>query len=222
LTELIDQQTERCGACGAVAPADAELCPSCGALLDAYRTPSLTDPLSVAAPASVAPPPFARPASNVEPNELERRAELDEARRTLLSVLSAPKRELVQVVELIEEKERAGQVREEPTPPRERPAPGRVAAPRPVAETPGRRAGASYAPTPQPPRRPGYIVRGTVEPMLVIGICLVLFGCVGALAAAGAGRNVFAGLASFVVAIGVMLTIAAVLVALVRRDNERR
>jgi hypothetical protein len=216
LVELIDQQTERCGACGAVAPVGAELCPSCGALLDAYRTPSLTDPLSVAAPAAVAPPPFARPASNVEPNELERRAELDEARWTLLGVLSAPKRELVQVVELIEEKERAEQVREEPTPPRERPAP------RPVAETPGRRAGASYAPTPQPPRRPGYIVRGTVEPMLVTGICLVLFGCVGALAAAGAGRNVFAGLASFVVAIGLMLAIAAVLVALVRRDNERR
>jgi hypothetical protein len=64
------QSTERCGNCGAVVPVSAELCPVCGALLDAYRDSGTVPVESEPAPTpstTTTPPPDLIPSWAVRP-----------------------------------------------------------------------------------------------------------------------------------------------------------
>ena len=64
------QSTERCGNCGAVVPVGAELCPVCGALLDAYRDSDTVPVESEPAPSpstTTTPPPDLIPSWAVQP-----------------------------------------------------------------------------------------------------------------------------------------------------------
>jgi hypothetical protein len=193
-------------------------------LLAAYRTPSLDDPLDAppaASPIPYVPPVRPAPARVAGPSpEVVAQFELDDARRRLLWVLAEPKRDAAMVVARYEVEKRAA----EAPPARERPRVPAV----PSRESPGR---------PSPPRttprstrpasqtlpgRPGYVVRGTVEPVLVVGIVLFVLACFVFAIGSFAGSLAWAAVGFVVAAVGLLTAIGAVLVALVRRDNERR
>jgi hypothetical protein len=225
MPENVNAPTEQCGACGAVVPAGSELCPDCGALLDAYRTPPVHDPIAnspvaaVPRPVVVQTPPSE---SAAPPREAGVDPALVDARRLLVRSLAEPKRELMAVLERHEVEEPAANDAVEPPQPERAPEPQirqtiqRSGPTRPASNT--RRV--SQAP-PSSPKRPGYVVRGTVEPIILIGVSLFLIACVVAAVGSLSGSATWLGIGLAIAAIGVIAVISAILVALVRHDRER-
>lgn len=223
MTADMDPAIERCGACGEPVSAGSELCPRCGALLAAYRTPALSEP-PVVEPPAVPETPSRRSFWTPEapPEDEAASDELTEARRRLLRVLLEPKRDLVRAVELIEARERTATRPPAPARPSAAPAKPRATPPRAVMPQP-RRPQANAGPTKQPlPKRPGYVVRGTVEPVLVIGIGLFLLACFIAGIGSLADSSAIIGIGLVAATVGLLMVVGAVLVALVRRDSDRR
>jgi hypothetical protein len=74
---------------------------------------------------------------------------------------------------------------------------------------------------PDHPRKPGFFQRGTVEPVVGAGVVLVLLSCL--LAAIGEGADVgsLAAVGYLLGALGVIIAVVAILVALIRREAGR-
>ena len=226
MPENVNAPTEQCGSCGETVPAGSALCPACGALLDAYRTPPAYDPLAELPTAAeprpnvVQTPPIG---SAARPREAGVDPELLDARRRLVRSLAEPKRELMAVLERRDAEEPAASDAVE------RPQPERAPEPqiRQTIQRSGSTRPASNArrvnPAPAPsPGRPGYIVRGTVEPIILVGVSLFLIACVVAAVGSLSGSATWLGIGLAIAAIGVIAVIGAMLVALVRHDSDRR
>lgn len=224
MTAIVNAATERCGACGTVVPAGSELCPACGALLDAYRTPPTVDPLPEASTAEVPQPNIIKmpaegavaigTAAGVDPMLLD-------ARRRLVRTLAAPSRELIDVVERREAEQPTTVAVEPPQPERAREPEIRQPIPRPSSVRPASNARRVNLTPPPSPKRPGYVVRGTVEPIILVGVALFLIACFVAAVGSLLGSSAWQGVGLSIAAIGVIAVIGAILVALVRRDSER-
>lgn len=203
---------ERCGRCGADASAsDGWVCPSCGALLAAYR-----DPATVPASVTIDSPREREPIrSNPDPAWLDEQADTD-------IPLFEPVEASATVEDDVQPEAPAPQLDPAPSPPSR----VTVTTSRPVAEPvlapPLPVVAPRRAVTPDRPRRPGWVAAGTVEPVVLYGALAMVFGCIlVGLASAFAGRAV-AGVGFVVFILGLVATIVAVLAALVRRESERR
>lgn len=231
---------ERCGNCEAEVPASADICPRCGALLAAYRNPldpadalALTvapvgttaappapeivpmppSPLATA-PAAETPPLLPPAIVAVDPEALR------SARERLVRTLAAPERELVEIVShaltpasvphttLSATPATSSSISAAKTSPR-RVTPVRPPVPRSAAE----------------PRKPGFMVKGSLPVVLLWGIGLVLASCVLFLigsAAVGTRFATVAGVVGLLLGIaGAVCLVFAMLVHLVRREAER-
>lgn len=233
--------SERCGRCGAAVPDGGPVCSTCGALLDAYRAPSDT-PASQVEP-SVAWEPATRPGpipgagSNPITAEWEKALESESAEPAKAG--SEPE-ELPSQDRPSEEQSFVDLAAPSENPAEVEPSSGAIAddssvRPPPVPQPSGFGAGTSAVTQPRPrirpatappeqtrPRKPGYVARGTVEPvllsgaiLLVLAICMVVFASlvsVGEIAAIG---FVFG-------ALGIVAVVVAVLVALIRHERANR
>jgi hypothetical protein len=72
------------------------------------------------------------------------------------------------------------------------------------------------------PRRPGFVTAGTIEPVILYGAGALVFGCIFVGLASVLNSSGIAALGFLLVIIGVLAVVVAVLVALVRRESERR
>ena len=230
---------ELCGRCGARVEQDVELCAACGALLSAYKTPVVTAD-QVPAPAdgigttsspskTVRTEPLPRtpfqsstgdqPISHSSATRgAESRPELEEARADLLTTMLEPERRLVTTM----------QAEIQPDPPTEKPPDGASSPPKRAAVTP------LSAPVTLPtkrhsdhsaanrPRKPGFVAIGSIEPVIMIGSAIfVIAVIVGLLSSVGLfsfGSIVALALGT----VGIFTIILAMLVALVRKDQDRR
>ena len=219
---------ERCGRCGEPVPAGESVCPSCGALLDAYRTPVDTTPASSGVPAGAhdvagqeqpavqAPAPAAEPdepePDRIEPADAGATFDLDVVDESDVPAGTASPIEPQPAADLAEQA--TADVTPSPATVRrrsdERQTPRLSVRGRPVTRE-------IEAPR---PRRPGYVTRGTVEPVILLGmIWLVLAICLVAVASVVSGRGI--AIAGFVLgAFGILGIVVAVLVALVRREQD--
>jgi hypothetical protein len=139
----------------------------------------------------------------------------------LVRSLAEPKRELMAVVERREATETVQEAVERPQPERAPEPQIRQAIPRSGSTRPTSKTRRVSHAAPSSPKRPGYIVRGTVEPIILIGVSLFLIACVVAAAGSLAGSASWLGIGLAIAAIGVIAVICAILVALVRHDSER-
>jgi hypothetical protein len=212
---------ERCGACGQLAPRDAELCPACGALLAAYRVAETVPAESTIAQVVIEPrvsDPAPEP-SRLEPQSPPVDRELAAARTRLLGTLLGPERRLIAVVEAEET------ALEEPTPapppmPPDRLAPG-VSVPRPAARPFPPVATDESPPFSSPLRRPGYVSKGPVEPVFLIGAALLVVACVLVACASLVSSDGLVALGYFAAVVGVVSISIGFLVWLAQRDQER-
>ena len=220
---------ERCGRCGELAPAGAAVCPACGALLDAYRTPAespdptadtLPEALKDDRPEQVGDQPDVSidemDSSTPEAIEIELAEDAPDASYEATPGLhsGSDKPEILEDRPIVTPRsERAVRT---PTAPSLRPSQGERSAPLPVA----RAMPAVRDATPSRPRKPGYVTRGTVEPVILLGgVLLVLAVCLVTTASLISVRGV--AVTGFVLgAFGILGIAVAVLVALVRRERE--
>jgi len=230
---------EACGRCGARIDQDVEICAACGALLSAYRTPMVTaDEVPVPTDAiitgsSLADPvrteplprtPFRMPA-NVPPEPESRSATIDEpppdlseARAELLTTMLSPERRLVSAIQ-------AEVLPALPVVPPATPAPAnrKAAALAPVMAPAQRPAKPTIQRSDENrPRKPGFVAIGSIEPVVMIGSAIfVVAVIVGLLSSFGLIR--FGSVVALALgAVGISTIIFAMLVALVRKDQDRR
>jgi hypothetical protein len=229
--DLIErEQGDRCGQCGEPVPEGATVCPACGALLAAYR----------AAPESPESPEFfdsddsvlLKVIEEIEPEKLVTAPDEPVFDDDLADDLYHSRDEFETLIQDAFEEldERA----DSESPPEPHPAQARalpivepaVSPPtvrsrpatqsRPIERKPNR-------PThPARPHKPGYVARGTVEPVLLLGFTLlVLAGCLVALASLLSVDG--AAIAGFTLgAVGIIAIVVAVLIALIRREGGQR
>jgi hypothetical protein len=79
-------------------------------------------------------------------------------------------------------------------------------------------------PTPAPtakPRRPGFVLTGTVEPVILTGVTLFILACFVTLMASLLDVRLLAAVGLLLGMAGVLVILFAILVALVQRDRER-
>jgi hypothetical protein len=212
---------ERCGACGQLAPRDAELCPACGALLAAYRVAE-TVPAESTIAQVVIEPRVSDPAPEPPPKEPESPPvdpELAVARARLLGTLLEPERRLIAVVEAEEI------ALEEPPPvpppaPPARPVP-RISVPRPAAQRFAPVATDESPPSSSSLRRPGYVSKGPVEPVFLVGAALLVVASVLVACASLVSSDGLVALGYFAAVVGVVSISIGFLVWLAQRDQER-
>ena len=229
MVENANETGERCGRCGELVPAAATVCPACGALLDAYRTPAESPDSTLVTLLEALKgdrPELGRDRPDASIDEMN--SSTPEAIETGLaedapdassdiaqgSHSGSDKPEFLEVRPIVTlRSERAVRT---PTAPSLRPSQGERSAPLPVA----RAMPAVRDATPSRPRKPGYVTRGTVEPVILLGgVLLVLAVCLVTIASLISVRGV--AVTGFVLgAFGVLGIAVAVLVALVRRERE--
>lgn len=219
---------ERCGLCGASVTSSGDLCPVCGALLSAYRTADMATmpPSPEPAPAKiVAPRPAPRnePEPAVQPLAPGPSEELRAARQALLAMLVAPERRLIDTVRPPEP--RLGQTSSPPAVktgvaappiPHHRPA-GQPAV---VTDLPRLRTTRPVS-TPVRAQGKGFVSTSPVEPVLLIGVLLLVTACLLVACASLASVRSVAIFGFFFGIVGILAIAIAVLAVLVQRDRRR-
>lgn len=232
---------EACGRCGATVAGGLDVCPECGALLAAYRTPvGLTDapPDSPIVDAPVAPdvipgespPQEAIARLDVVPSSVSQSESiptpesmplpgLDEARAALLSTLLVPGHRLVEEIET--------KVRRDAQPHEIAVHPVSLKSVVPTSRSedrpPIQRADTRPSAPPQPlPKKPGFVSIGSIEPVILLGCTIFAIAVfVGFCSSLGYFRRA-SSLALVLGTFGVVTIIFAMLIALVRKDQNRR
>ena len=221
---------ERCGRCGEPVSVAGSVCPSCGALLDAYRTPGETTPATdnVATDAddlSGRERTEARIECPVVGSDDPAPETLDPANSGAMPDAEAgtgsdvPGRAVTSTVaeDLVDETPVHQPAFATPSValPR-RSSPDQRRDPRPSV----RARPVTRVIEPPRPRKPGYVTRGTVEPVILLGVvALVLAICLVGFASVISVRGI--AVAGFVLgAFGVLGILVALLVVLVRREHE--
>lgn len=218
MNEHSGQRVDTCGRCGSDVASETEVCPACGAVLAAYRNPLEPAPVQRQAIARSVPEiqePIAATAASEEPSGGARAtdlAALNDARSRLLAALNQPQVRLLDIVERPHSEPTPTRVRET----RQTPAPVKRVTPAKAPIAP--RAGTV---SPARPRKPGFVVAGTVEPVGLIGGVLIIAGLLAVFGGAVADSAFIEAAGIVVTGMGVALIVFAVAVALVRRDQER-
>jgi hypothetical protein len=73
----------------------------------------------------------------------------------------------------------------------------------------------------RPPRRPGFVVKGSLAVVLMAGVALFLGSCALGLVASATGSDGLAGLGFCLSGAGVIAVVVALLVAAARREGPR-
>jgi len=221
------EPSERCGQCGEPVPDGAAVCPACGALLAAYRT-------APESPVVVEPDGSFSDGANEQPEPEERPAPpgVPDLENDLIEDLYQARDDEETAVQEVNEDFDAGFDGDQPREPPPTPASAprvveqavsqssavsmKTASARPAEQVPRRAAG------PARPRKPGYVARGTVEPVLLIGFTLlILAAClVGLASLLSVGGVAIAGFTFG--AVGIISIVVAVLIALIRHEGNRR
>jgi hypothetical protein len=80
---------------------------------------------------------------------------------------------------------------------------------------------ARQPPAPPKPNKPGFVLRGSPEPLILTGAALFLLACLVAAIGEGVDSDGLALLGYVLGAIGLIAVVVAILVALIRREAER-
>jgi uncharacterized Zn finger protein (UPF0148 family) len=228
VVEVAHESGERCGRCGEPVAPGAAICPACGALLDAYRMPSESPHSTINnrpeasrddRPEQTGDRPIALTGEGdlstieaIEPELVEEAPDASDEVAAETHFVSVEPENFETNVIVPPPSERV--VQAPTTSPRR--APHNVQrVPRPVARAmPELREAA-----PSRPRKPGFLTRGTVEPVILLGVVLLVLAiCLVTLASLVSVRG-FA-VAGFILgALGILGIALAVLAALVRRER---